>query len=519
MNTSTFPDSWDDLYKLDQPLDFEAFLNSGLLAARRNQINTRGIIRRTTGSVSTIASTCLILHILHSNHGLSTTYHRLVFGLCISDIMSSFGFVLSSTMVPKEMNYLVPGAQGNTATCTAQGSLLTVGAHVSNLYNCSICLYYLAIIRYNKKDEYIRNKLEPWFHGISIIIPLVVGFILIAMKGYNVNDSNCFLRQNDPPHCIGYENGDRPKGFSTPCGRGDGGENPILYRVMLIVGFGSVLIATPTVIVGTMLLMYRSLSKIEQSMQNYGVSILRLNARPEGGNDRGDNAETNSTHGANDQGIMSRIKRFCMCMIPRCLHRDEQPRPISRSNRATSQKRAILHMAAGYALAWTLVWIPFMIYFFLPHESYELYILATSLVPLQGLYNFLVFMSPKVRSAKQPRRGEENLTWRQAFIKAYMSRGERRKTGRNLSSGNIRTGSRVSAWKQRVQRFLKSLLLRTSTRDSSRNNESNNARPTTNHQSSSNTEQDSAPSDMKEDVEYNSMRPQHQALVTVEEEK
>ena len=216
---------------------------------------------------------------------------------------------------------------------------------------------------------------------------------------------------------------------------------------------------------------------------------------------------------------MSRIKRFCMCMIPRCLHRDEQPRPISRSNRATSQKRAILHMAAGYALAWTLVWIPFMIYFFLPHESYELYILATSLVPLQGLYNFLVFMSPKVRSAKQPRRGEENLTWRQAFIKAYMSRGERRKTGRNLSSGNIRTGSRVSAWKQRVQRFLKSLLLRTSTRDSSRNNESNNARPTTNHQSSSNTEQDSAPSDMKEDVEYNSMRPQHQALVTVEEEK
>ena len=254
-------------------------------------------------------------------------------------------------------------------------------------------------------------------------------------------------------------------------------------------------------------------------MQNYGVSILRLNARPEGGNDRGDNAETNSTHGANDQGIMSRIKRFCMCMIPRCLHRDEQPRPISRSNRATSQKRAILHMAAGYALAWTLVWIPFMIYFFLPHESYELYILATSLVPLQGLYNFLVFMSPKVRSAKQPRRGEENLTWRQAFIKAYMSRGERRKTGRNLSSGNIRTGSRVSAWKQRVQRFLKSLLLRTSTRDSSRNNESNNARTTTNHQSSSNTEQDSAPSDMKEDVEYNSMRPQHQALVTVEEEK
>ena len=46
---------------------------------------------------------------------------------------------------------------------------------------------------------------------------------------------------------------------------------------------------------------------------------------------------------------------------------------------------------------------------------------------LQRLFNFLVFMFPKVRNAKRSRRGEENLTWRQAFIKAYMSRGERRR--------------------------------------------------------------------------------------------
>jgi hypothetical protein len=84
-------------------------------------------------------------------------------------------------------------------------------------------------------------------------------------------------------------------------------------------------------------------------------------------------------------------------------------------------------MAAGYSLAWALVYIPFMIAFFLLN-SHATLLLAACLTPLQGLFNFLVFMSPKVRSAKQPRRGE-NLTWRQAFIKAYMSRGERRKTG------------------------------------------------------------------------------------------
>jgi hypothetical protein len=180
--TTTSPDSWSDLWNSDQPLDFEAFLDSDLLATRRNQINTLGVIRHTTGSVSTIASTCLVVHILRSHHGLSTTNHRLVFGLCIGDIMSSFANALATTMVPKEINYLVPIAQGNTATCTAQGFLITAGANIVAMYNCSICFYYLSIIRYNKKDEYIRDKLEPWFHGISILFPLVVGFIFMTMK-------------------------------------------------------------------------------------------------------------------------------------------------------------------------------------------------------------------------------------------------------------------------------------------------------------------------------------------------
>ena len=132
-NTSTFPDSWDDLWKLDQPLlfDFEAFLTSDLIAARRNQISTIGVIRHTTGSVSTIASTCLVLHILRSHRGLSTTYHRLVFGLSVADIMSSFAMALGSPMTN--------GAEGNELTVTRQLALL----RDSLLNKCGICVYYL----------------------------------------------------------------------------------------------------------------------------------------------------------------------------------------------------------------------------------------------------------------------------------------------------------------------------------------------------------------------------------------
>ena len=115
------------------------------------------------------------------------------------------------------------------------------------------------------------------------------------------------------------------------------------------------------------------------------------------------------------------------------------------------------------------------------------------------------------------------MSWRQAFIKAYMSRGERRRTGRNLSSGNTRTASRVSAWKQRVQRYLNSILSRPrSTRDTRRSNESNARTASKNDQSSTNQKQVSAPAekltssnphladDMKAAEGNNTIRPQEQ---------
>ena len=140
-------------------------------------------------------------------------------------------------------------------------------------------------------------------------------------------------------------------------------------------------------------------------------------------------------------------------------------------------------------------------------------ILNACLTPLQGLFNFLVFMSPKVRNAKRPRRGE-NLTWRQAFIKACMSKGDRRRTDRNLSSRNTRTGSWASLWMQRVQRSLNSFLPRTSAPDSTSmttkdqsSNRPRQVRFTAEKLASSNPH---LADDMKEAEENNAMRPQQE---------
>ena len=179
-------------------------------------------------------------------------------------------------------------------------------------------------------------------------------FATVAMKVYNGAGAKCDIAPNHPPHCIGYKSGHTPEGFSIPCGRGGGGDNSGNYRVAQCVGMG-MLFSPPIVIVGTMLLMYRSVAKIEKNMRNYGVNALRLDARRSGGtNNHGQNA-------ANDQGIMRGIKRLLVYMIS-SLHCDDHP--ASRSNSVTSQKRAILLLATGYALAWFLTYTPFYILVF-----------------------------------------------------------------------------------------------------------------------------------------------------------
>ncbi len=422
---SAFPGSWSGLSELDQPLDFEAFLESDLLDARRRDLEVFKNVSRSSATLSMLASFFVIVWILRSNDALSTTYHRLVFGLSIGDIMSSFAMMFSSTLAPKELNYFIPGAQGNTATCTLQGFLIYTGFSSINQYNYCICLYYLAIIKYNKKEEYIRKKLEPWFHGISVVYPLLHSIIHVAMKGYNFSNITCFTIAHDPPHCIGYQSGYIPEGFTIPCGRGDGVESKILHKVLRILGFTSVFVIPPVVIFVSMWLMLRTVSKIERNMERYGVSTLRLRVARQSMAltpqltrnvtfPRSPPASQTST----PEGCFKKIFEAFINLIPHCLRRPCSSRGIFSSFR-TPRKRIICYMAMGYSFGWAIVWVPFLVYRNVI-QSYSTTMMLALLAPLQGVCNFLVFMFPKARIAKFSSR-MEHVSWGRAFLKACFS--------------------------------------------------------------------------------------------------
>ncbi len=453
VDDTSFPDNWYDLWEQREPLDWEAFLKSDLLMKERSNRETHLIIERTSGSISIMSSALLIVHVLRSHQGLSTTYHRLILGLSVADILySSANYLLNSFMVPMEMAYLIPGAQGNVKTCAAQGFFTVIGFFISAYYNCSICFYYLAIIKYNKSDAYIAKKLERWFHGIPIMVVLMIGFLILAVKGYNAwgTGGRCFFQPNNPPHCIGYGDGEIVDGFSIPCGRGNAFYNN--YESWII--FLALISPPPIVIVTTMVMMYRTVVKIERKAARYGVRALRLHAQQE----RRERAENSlNEDDARPLSMIEKIQHCISCWLcslwyfltcrnnintgsdandvtaARRRRRSNMGMGSSpRSNtsiRVASRKRAILLIASGFVAAWALVWIPGLIFAFFP--SFEASIIASLFPPLQGLFNFIVFMSPKARAAKKlsrrtgQQKEEGELSWCKAIIKSYMSRGKR----------------------------------------------------------------------------------------------
>eukprot|EP00554_Chaetoceros_debilis_P016327 CAMPEP_0194127228 /NCGR_PEP_ID=MMETSP0150-20130528/60410_1 /TAXON_ID=122233 /ORGANISM="Chaetoceros debilis, Strain MM31A-1" /LENGTH=209 /DNA_ID=CAMNT_0038821141 /DNA_START=1459 /DNA_END=2085 /DNA_ORIENTATION=+ len=60
--------------------------------------------------------------------------------------------------------------------------------------------------------------------------------------------------------------------------------------------------------------------------------------------------------------------------------------------------------------------------------------MAIIFTPLQGVYNLAIFMHPKILSAKRSKR--DDLSWRQAFVKAFWSKGKEKKTGRRNRQNN-----------------------------------------------------------------------------------
>ena len=180
------------------------------------------IVRSSMAWVSIIASSLIIWMICRSYIRFTNTYHRLLFGMCVADILYSLGSAHFNLTAPIDMNYVIWNAKGNAITCSLQGFITCIGLTSGLLYTCTLNIYFVVVVKQKKTDSYIRKYIEPYLHGIPIMTALAYGITLLAYKNFNIDefDGMCIIPKYEPYHCSGMEDGTVKTGFNIPCGRG-----------------------------------------------------------------------------------------------------------------------------------------------------------------------------------------------------------------------------------------------------------------------------------------------------------
>ena len=430
--------------------DFDAWLLSDERATIYHQSKVFSIIRHVVGALSLISSIILICIILRSHIGLSSTFNRLLFGLCVSDVLSSVAHTISSAAGPKDLDYVVWNARGNAATCDASGFIHLLGMNLGLFYNASLCLNSLAIVRFKKKEKYIREKIEPFLHWIPIIYCITGSIILAAMKNFNQSQT-CLPNFYNPKHCIGYEDGVIPDGYTVPCGRG--GNTAVLALTIIHYPplFGSII-----VIVGSMFVMHRTVRKTEQAGLKYGKSTLRLmkNQTPKKNSiNTGtfDDSKPTRSHKSDQNSDINRNTRTARRTSFSSLNNRER----KKSKRKSSLSRAVLNKAFAYSMAWAATYTMSIVLYSMEQTqtniTFPVIVPYTATQPMQGILNFLIFIYPRVKSAKSSKK--DNLTWPQALKKALTSRGRKRPRNSSLVSSSRRVSASASALSHAIKNY------------------------------------------------------------------
>jgi len=380
----------------------------------KNLIVTRGAM----AIISFTSSVIFIWMILRSSDGLKTTQHRLLIGLCIADVIYSSTQILFGHSGPKELDYVAWNAHGNLNYCLVNGSLRQFGLFLGTWYNASLCLFYLAVVKYKKSDDFVTKKIEPYLHGVPFIIAL--GHVVLRLSTEGLNPSvggSCSEFVYNPPHCFDAEDGYRLEGFfDTPCGRGRSSKrlNEAIYFIIVF---------SPAIImIASLALIYKSVREQEKKIAQYGIGSLRFR----------------STVCLPLPDEVSHTKKsFLSSLIVRPFKKRNQEQTTKKKMQFKS--RTIMNKAVAYSCSWLMTWIFWIFYLVhnLIRESSRIPLTILYLfcifMPLQGVYNLAIYMHPRIISAKRSKR--EQLTWWQAFVKAFWSHDKRsRKRGAMPSS-------------------------------------------------------------------------------------
>ena len=135
---------------------------------------------------------------------IKKTIQRLHFGMGLMNIIFSLSFCLSSIPAPIG----TPGAEfayGNTSFCSLQGFMSYTGYSCFVLYGAMLSIYFVLFIVHNINSTTMQRKVEPYFHAITLVYSLSSGLFLWATNSFNFSGNICWIAPL-PRDCITNSN-------------------------------------------------------------------------------------------------------------------------------------------------------------------------------------------------------------------------------------------------------------------------------------------------------------------------
>lgn len=160
------------------------------MAFTENQNKALAILPKITGPLSFLGSASIIYEIASDKRKWSRPYHRLLFSMCVFDAFSSIALALSTWPIPEGSP--VYAASGNTATCSAQAFFIQANI-ASPIYNFMLSVYFLLVIKHNRNERHVRDRVEPIMQGITIVFALGTSVVCLAMGLFNDSSLWCWI--------------------------------------------------------------------------------------------------------------------------------------------------------------------------------------------------------------------------------------------------------------------------------------------------------------------------------------
>jgi hypothetical protein len=207
------------------------------------------IVRSIVSIPSIIAATYIIQHVLRSPKRRQRTATRIILGMSTMDLMFACITTLSASIIPAEFSRVIVFASGTWKTCEAFGFLQHGAAISSAVYNGSLTLYYLLTIRYRWTDRQ-THRIEGWLHVVPLLIGWGTSIPGLPLTLYNPGPVGCTIGEY-PAGC----------GQRNNCKRGD---DAALYRILFTF---LIIWAVFAFLVVAMTMIYRTILSIERASE------------------------------------------------------------------------------------------------------------------------------------------------------------------------------------------------------------------------------------------------------------